>query len=222
MPTIERTPAASVACCNTLGAQHATPARCAQHPAQQGAQRSPAPDVKTLAKQALERIEGRNGARNTERNTAVAGRCNSNECAQHPAAHERTARDYAGWRDYFEERAAIREHDGGLSRTDAEAGAFADCIARWCALNPLAASGDGACVHCGKARPDMPVLAHGGHAWLHRACWAPMNAQREAHAREAVSALLRQDVAADLAGADITRKRKAQTMVPIAADAGEQ
>jgi hypothetical protein len=30
--------------------------------------------VKTLAKQALERIEARNSARNTERNTAVAVR----------------------------------------------------------------------------------------------------------------------------------------------------
>jgi hypothetical protein len=60
--------------CNTLGAQHATPAQAAQRPAQQGAQRSHAPDVKTLAKQALERIEARNSARNTERNTAVAVR----------------------------------------------------------------------------------------------------------------------------------------------------
>ena len=36
-----------------------------------------------------------------------------------------------GWRYHFEERAAIREHDGGLSRTDAEAGALADWLARW-------------------------------------------------------------------------------------------
>lgn len=97
MPTIERTPAEGVARCNTLGAQHATPARRPQHAAQQRAQRSPAPDVKALAKQALERIEGRNGARNTERNTAVAGRCIGNEGAQHLAGHERTAR--IAWRD---------------------------------------------------------------------------------------------------------------------------
>jgi hypothetical protein len=49
--------------------------------------------------------------------------------------------DADGWRDYFEERAAIREHDGGMSRADAEAGALADCVARWRALNPLPASG---------------------------------------------------------------------------------
>ncbi len=190
MPTIERTPAESVARCNTLGAQHATPAQRAQHPAQQDAQRSPAPDVKTLATQALERIERRNGARNTERNTAVAGCCIGNDGAQHPAEHERTARERAGWCDYFEERAAIREHDGGMSRADAEAGALADCVARWRALNPLPASGDGACVQCGKARPDTPVLARGGPAWLHRECWAPMNAARNEMALAAVRALL--------------------------------
>lgn len=190
MPTIKRTPAESVARCNTLGAQHATPARCVQHPAQQGAQRSPVPDVKTLATQVLERIEGRNGARNAERNTTVAGRCIGNEGAQHLAEHGRTARDCAGWRNYFEERAAIREHDGGMSRIDAEAGALADCVARWRALNPFPASGDGACVQCGKARPDTPVLARGGHAWLHRECWAPMNAARNAMAFAAVRALL--------------------------------
>lgn len=190
MPTIERTPAESVAGCNTLGAQHATPARRAQHPAQQGAQHSPAPDVKTLATQALERIEGRNGARNIGRNTAVAGCCIGNEGAQHPAEHGQTAGERAGWNDYFEERAAIREHDGGMSRADAEAGALADCLARWRALNPLPASGDGACVQCGKARPDTPVLARGGHAWLHRECWAPMNAVRNEMAFAAVGALL--------------------------------
>jgi hypothetical protein len=100
--------------------------------------------------------------------------------------------DSAFWRDYFEERAAIREHDGGLSRADAEAGALADSVARWRALHPLPASGDGACVHCGKARPDTPVLARGGHAWLHRGCWAAMNAARDAMARAAVRANLGQ------------------------------
>lgn len=190
MPTIERTPAESVARCNTLGAQHATPAQRPQHHAQQGAQRSPAPDMKTLATQALERIEGRNGSRNTERNTTVAGRCIGIDGAQHPAEHERTARERDRWRDYFEERAAIREHDGGMSRADAEARARADCVARWRALNPLPASGDGACVQCGKARPDTPVLARGGHAWLHRECWAPMNAARNEMAFAAVRALL--------------------------------
>jgi hypothetical protein len=96
----------------------------------------------------------------------------------------------ADWREYFEERAAIREHDGRLSRRDAEAGALADLAAHWLALNPLPVSTDAACVHCGGAGPEMPVLAAGGHAWLHRACWAPMNGERGAQAAAMVRALL--------------------------------
>lgn len=96
------------------------------------------------------------------------------------------------WRDYLEERAAIREHDGGLSCADAEAGALADCVQRWRVLNPLPASGDGACIQCGKPQPDTPVLARDGHAWLHRNCWASMNLARNAIAREAVLAALAQ------------------------------
>jgi hypothetical protein len=94
------------------------------------------------------------------------------------------------WRELYEERAAIREHDGGTARADAEAGALADCVARWRALNPLPASGDGACVQCGRVGPDTPVLARGGHAWLHRQCWGPMNAARQREADAAVRALL--------------------------------
>ena len=94
------------------------------------------------------------------------------------------------WRDYFEERAAVREYDGGLLRIDAEAAALVDCVARWRSLNPLQASESRTCIHCGRAGSDTPVLARGGHAWLHRDCWDPMNAARDAIARQAVVALL--------------------------------
>lgn len=190
MPPNERTPAESVACCNALGVQRATAGRIAQHLTQPSVQCLPASDLKTLANQALERIERRNSVRNTKRNDAVAGCCVGNEGTQHRAEHERTADDPTAWRDYFDERAAIREHDVGVSRADAEAGALTDCVARWRALNPLPASGDGVCVQCGKARPDTPVLARNGHAWLHRECWAPLNAGRNKLALAAVRALL--------------------------------
>ena len=39
----------------------------------------------------------------------------------------------------YEERAAIMEHGGGLSRLDAEAWAFTECVAAWC--------GDNICAH---------------------------------------------------------------------------
>jgi hypothetical protein len=94
------------------------------------------------------------------------------------------------WRDLFEERAAIREHDGGMSRAAAEAGALADLAQRWRSENPLPASDAAACDHCGKRGPDTPVLARGGHAWLHKACWGPMDAARQREAMGTVQALL--------------------------------
>jgi hypothetical protein len=94
------------------------------------------------------------------------------------------------WRHCFEERAAIREHDGGIPRAEAEAGAMADCVARWRALNPLPASGNGTCIHCGMPQPDTPVLACGGHAWLHKGCWLAMDAARQCEAETAIRAAL--------------------------------
>ncbi len=95
------------------------------------------------------------------------------------------------WRDVFEERAAIRQHDGGMNCADAEAGALADLAQRWRSETPLPASGAAACAHCGKRGADTPVLARGGHAWLHKACWGPMNEARQQEALAAVQALLR-------------------------------
>lgn len=115
------------------------------------------------------------------------------------------------WREYFEERAAIRQYDGGLSRTEAEAGALNDLAQQWRSENPLPASppmlrakpGDlvetvaalrasaaSPCLHCGKPKPDTPILAANGHAWLHAQCWAPMNEKRQNEALAAVRALL--------------------------------
>lgn len=98
-----------------------------------------------------------------------------------------TAQD---WQAFFDERAGIREFDGGLSRTEAEAGAFVDCIGQWRPLNPLCPSESRTCIHCGREGGDTPVLASGGHAWLHRECWAPMNDQRQREALDAVTRML--------------------------------
>ncbi|MEQ1707793.1 MAG: hypothetical protein ABL864_05630 [Terricaulis sp.] len=121
---------------------------------------------------------------------AATDRTRANAKRSHVANVASPSVSQSDWRDYFEERAAIREHDGGLSRADAEAGALADCVARWRALNPLPASGDDACAHCGGAAPCTPVLAPGGHAWLHRECVYPMNRALDAAARAAVLAAL--------------------------------
>jgi len=42
----------------------------------------------------------------------------------------------AEWHGFFVERAAIREHNGGLSRAEAERRAWLDCLARWLATHP--------------------------------------------------------------------------------------
>jgi hypothetical protein len=99
-------------------------------------------------------------------------------------------RDAEHWRALFEERAAIREHDGVVSRAEAEAGALGDLAAQWRYEHPLPASGDTVCAYCGNVEPDTRVLARSGHAWLHRACWGPMHARRRDEAEAAVRQML--------------------------------
>jgi hypothetical protein len=94
------------------------------------------------------------------------------------------------WQVFFDERAGIAEFDGGLSRAEAEARAFACCIAEWLNRNP-APSAPGRCLGCGGEQlPCDPLLPFGidtsGHAWLHRACWPAWHRAREG---EAISAL---------------------------------
>jgi hypothetical protein len=97
------------------------------------------------------------------------------------------------WQAFFDERAAICEFDAGLPRPEAEARAFACCVAEW--LNRKAAqSPPGRCVACGGVeRPGDPLLPFGtdtsGHAWLHRACWPAWQGMREAEAVAALSSM---------------------------------
>ena len=98
--------------------------------------------------------------------------------------------DAQRWRDAYEEKAAIRQYDGGLSRVEAEAAALLDMPTRWRSENPLPASDRAVCCHCGETKPDTPILADNGHAWLHEQCWAPMTAAREKLAREAINRAL--------------------------------
>ena len=87
--------------------------------------------------------------------------------------------DAQRWRDAYEERAAIREHRGGVPRAEAEAAALNDLASIWRSENPLPASDSAACYHCGEPDPCTPVLARNGHAWMHARCWEPMNAARD-------------------------------------------
>ncbi len=100
--------------------------------------------------------------------------------------------DTEDWQAYFDERAGIAEHDGGLVRADAEQRAFECCKMEWLWQNPPPASGPERCAHCGEpigepGRDGLPFLTGaGGHTWLHSGCHSDWTTQRRA---EAVAAL---------------------------------
>jgi hypothetical protein len=104
-----------------------------------------------------------------------------------PGRDGRSAED---WQVFFDERAGIAEFDGGLPRDQAEARAFAYCVAEWLNLNPVH-SPPGRCLGCGAGdHAHDKLLPFGteqtGHTWLHSRCWPAWHASRKA---EAVAAL---------------------------------
>jgi hypothetical protein len=90
------------------------------------------------------------------------------------------------WQAFFDERAGIAEFHGGLSRTQAEAQAFASCVVEWLDRNPEQAP-PGRCLGCceGEQAHDE-LLPFGteatGHSWLHWRCWPAWHAARKAKA----------------------------------------
>ena len=95
------------------------------------------------------------------------------------------------WQVYFDERAGIAEFDGGLSRAEAEAQAFACCVSEWMNRNPQTSS-PGRCLACGgNDSINDPLLPFGtdtyGHTWLHSCCWDGWFKSRR---KEAASALM--------------------------------
>ncbi len=96
------------------------------------------------------------------------------------------------WRAFFDERAGIAEHDGGLSRANAERQAFECCVMEWLWRNPPPASGPQRCAHCGQplgepGRDGLPYLTgDGGHTWLHDRCWPAWHAHRRDQALAAL------------------------------------
>jgi hypothetical protein len=80
------------------------------------------------------------------------------------------------WQVYFDERASTTEYDGKLPRPDAEARAFACCVAEWLIRQPVA-SPQGCCPSSGVAdRPGDLVLG-------------PWHAARRAEAAAALRAM---------------------------------
>ena len=96
-----------------------------------------------------------------------------------------TARD---WRAFYDERAGIAEHDGRMTRAEAETQAFECCVVEWLNRNHEP-SLPGLCAWCREGRCDggvvLPFGADAqGHTWLHGECWEAWHARRRAQAVE--------------------------------------
>jgi hypothetical protein len=90
------------------------------------------------------------------------------------------------WLAYFDERAGIAEHNGGLSREQAETRAFTCCVVEWRNRNPVR-SPPGRCVGCGQGERDFDSLLPfgteaAGIAWLHPRCRQAWQTGRTAEA----------------------------------------
>jgi hypothetical protein len=99
------------------------------------------------------------------------------------------------WLAFFSERADVAEFDGHLPRSQAEARAFACCLAEWQDRNPVR-SPPGRCLGCGRDDHDRalgPIVPFGtestGHAWLHSRCWPAWHAGRRAGAAAALAGM---------------------------------
>ena len=97
------------------------------------------------------------------------------------------------WQAFFGERAGIAQFDGGLSREDAEARAFACCVAEWLNRNSVH-SATGQCLACGApGQPHDPLVPFGteptSHAWLHHRCWSGWRLGRNSKAIAALATM---------------------------------
>ena len=97
------------------------------------------------------------------------------------------------WQVFYGEQAGIAEFDGGLPRAEAEARAFACCMAEWQNRN-FVPSPPGRCLRCGGGdRVYDSILPYGmestGHVWLHSRCWPSWHAGRKAEAIAALAAM---------------------------------
>ncbi len=125
--------------------------------------------------------------------------------------------DAEDWQAHFNERAGIAEHDGGLSRTDAEQQAFECCVVEWLWRNPPPTRGPMWCANCGEplgeiGRDGLPYLTgDGGHVWLHSGCHGDWTARRRA---EAVTALAILGLPTSPARSDSPHRIRRPALVP--------
>ncbi len=113
------------------------------------------------------------------------------------------------WRAFFDERAGIAEHDGGLTRAEAEKQAFEATVVEWVARH-LPPSEPERCALCARGRREGAVIVPFGAGrrwpiWLHHQCWA---AWRNARRGEAMAGLLTMGLVVQGKPADRSASRK--------------
>ena len=97
------------------------------------------------------------------------------------------------WQAFFAERAAIAEHDGKVTRADAETNAYESCVLEWLNQNP-GPSEPGRCAWCDKTEATSGMVVpfgtttH-GHRWLHSHCWANWYEHRRSEATIALEVM---------------------------------
>jgi len=101
--------------------------------------------------------------------------------------------DAGDWRAYFDERAGIAEHDGGLSRHEAETNAFEACVVESITQH-FQPSSTNRCAGCGGVDDQQAIIvpfgtAKSGHAWLHPDCWNDWHQQQRERAIIALASL---------------------------------
>jgi len=105
------------------------------------------------------------------------------------------SREARRWVAEYAARAAVAEFRHGASRAEAERQAFACVVALWrCEHPPEPTEPADGCVQCGLPMGDdaVAMLAGGGHAWRHRACWKAYDERRQSEAEAAIDRLLGQ------------------------------
>jgi hypothetical protein len=93
------------------------------------------------------------------------------------------------WQVYFDERAGTAEYDGKLSRQDAEARAFACCVAEWLIRHPAASSPDLSGSVGNRPADSVLSFARKSGAWPHSTCRVTWPAARRAEAAAALHAM---------------------------------
>jgi hypothetical protein len=98
----------------------------------------------------------------------------------------------ADYKALFDERAAILEFDGGLTRLEAEARAVEHCVVEWLNRHP-SSSPAGHCAWCGSPESAGAAVVPFGvgerHTWLHPGCWREWHRRRRADALAALRSI---------------------------------